>query len=137
MISQEKIYVSSERENVINQIADKLTSPDFSEAWSGESVGGNAGENKVAVIAWVDKKTGKIIKFGVWREINKEIRGNPDLGEVIFLYDVGLLSLQRDKFKPGHFVDVLNEGAVSEEAMADLKAAINKANKIILQKRGP
>ena len=128
-----------ERENAITDIVNKLCSQEFAQEEISESIGGNAGENRVAVRAWVDKKTGRITKFGAIQYVKKEITSNPNFGEVIFIFNVGRWHVVRsdseEKFvvdKEGYFEDVIaaSDSNVSETAIGNLREAIRRFNKI-------
>ncbi|MBI2058117.1 MAG: hypothetical protein HYT63_04045 [Candidatus Yanofskybacteria bacterium] len=114
-------------EEAVADIVRKFQEGSWKKVLNEESVGGNAGANKAAINAYIEKKTGRIIIFGNYQYLPKEVVSNPDYTNAVFVYDFGnlferLRSGSLD-IEPGIFEKVSAPGA-SEQALENLKEAL-------------
>lgn len=119
---------SGERARHIQNIVRALESSEFQRNAMSESMGGNAGEGRLAVNAFADIETGEVILFGNIQDIRKEIRDNPKYAEVTFIcaLDIKQPNLKFVRVISG---DPLGFGRkISGNAMANLEEAVKLAN---------
>lgn len=127
-----KVEKESYSEEVVRDIVKKFQEGSWKEVLMDESIGGNAGPNKAGVNAYIEKKTGRIIMFGNFQNLPKEVVSSPDYINITFIYDFGN-TFQRVRNKnlvkdPEFFEKVVALG-VEKQALENLKEALIRFNK--------
>jgi hypothetical protein len=112
----------------VEQIAGKLRSKECMEVMMSESMGGNAGHNRLAVNALADCRTGELAAFGNPQTMDRQLRENPRYALVTFLYDMGdvVARFRGQKGAPEGFVEVRFGQPLAPEAEANLKQAVER-----------
>ncbi len=127
MPNSNKVEKETYSEEVVRYIVKKFRERSWEKVLMEESIGGNAGSNKAAINAYIEKNTGKIIMFGNFQSLPKEIVSNSDYTSATFLYDYGnffkIASNENLEVDPAFFEKVSAPGA-SKQALENLKEAL-------------
>jgi len=112
-----------ESERILNRIAHALNSPEATHAFNLDSLGGNTGDGKIAVNAFVDRRTGEIVAFGNPQHAPEKIKRNPDrYGEVTFAYRA--VPDPKNGQAEGFFDVSSDDPRISAQALHNLKLGI-------------
>lgn len=128
------------QEQYVSSILFKLDSEEFKKVLFLESVGGNAGRNRAAVNAWVNKETGEIMAIGNFQNFSKnlqeEVVENPKNSDITFLFDFGTTFLKLAGKLDGpevkeKIVEISGKNKISETAFTNIQKAVARFNKLI------